>query len=111
MIEIDGTTPILPDAEMQALRFTDRSPEYWYYCKRVDGNTTLNFSINKVTGHYTETVLNEFFGQPEYYGRMKPEVRDQILFNIDTTINELNNAGLTLAVDHTLYGCEPEEKE
>ena len=108
MSGIDGTTPVLPDADMRALGFTDHRPKYWYYCKRVASDTTLNFTIYKVTGGYTELVANEFIGQPEYYGRMKPEYRDQILFNIDATINELNNAGLTLAVDHTLYGCEPE---
>ena len=107
MTKYDGVTPVLDDETMRALGFTDRVDTRWYYCRRVDdkGHTTLNITIQKDTGFYEELVMNEDFGQPEYYGQMKPEWRDLYRDTIDFHIRELNRAGLTLEVDHKQYGC------
>lgn len=100
------TTTLLPDAEMRALGFTDRREGYWYYCARVDSDTTLNISINKATGVWTEGVLNEHFGQPEHYGHMVEPYRTKIRDNVDQEIARLDAAGLQVAVDHREYGFE-----
>lgn len=106
--ESDGTTTLPPEEKMRELGFTDRREGYWYWCRRVDdkGYTTLNFTINKKTGSYTELVMNESFGQPEYYGHMKPKFRDETIAEIEKHLDYLNSNGLQLAVDHRLYGCE-----
>ena len=98
------TTPILPDANMRALGFTDRVEDHWYYCGRVGSDETVNFTIDKNTGVYNEMVMDESFGQPAYYGNMKPAYGIPMRQKVDQIIERLNAAGLTLAVDHTLYG-------
>jgi hypothetical protein len=98
------TTPVLSTAEMRKLGFTDRTKDNWYFCAGVDSDTTLNISINKETGVYTEYVLNEFGGQPEYYGRMKEPFRSRIHDAIEKHLAKLNAAGLDVHVDHSLYG-------
>lgn len=95
---------VLPDAEMRALGFTDHREGYWYYVTRVGSNTTLNISINKATGGYTERVLDEFFGQYEMYGRMMEPYRTAIRDNIDRELDRLNAADLQVRVDHAEYG-------
>ena len=104
----DGITALLPDEKMREIGFTDHVETRWYFCRRVDdkGHTTLNITIDKETGFYNELVMNEDFGQPEYYGQMKPEWRDLYRDTIDFYISELNKAGLTVTVDHREYGCE-----
>lgn len=108
MTNYDGKTPVLDDETMRALGFTDRAETRWYFCRRVDqqGHTTLNITIEKDSGLYKELVMNEDFGQPEYYGNMKPEWRDLYRDTIDLYLSELNKAGLTIEVDHRAYGCE-----
>lgn len=103
----DGITPLLDDEKMRALGFTDRREGYWYFCRRVDkqGHTTLNITIEKNTGYYEELVMNEDFGQPEYYGQMKLEFRDLYRDTIDAYLQELSLAGLAIQVDHRAYGC------
>lgn len=104
----DGVTPVLSDEKMRELGFTDNVDTRWYYCRRVDkkGYTTLNITIDKDTGYYKELVMDESFGQPEFYGQMKPEWRDLYRDTIDFHLSELNKAGLTIQVDHKAYGCE-----
>jgi hypothetical protein len=108
MTSYDGKTPILSDEEMRELGFTDHVETRWYLCRRVDkrGDTTLNITIEKDSGLYTELVMNEGFGQPEYYGNMKPEWRDLYRDTIDLELALLNKAGLTITVDHKAYGCK-----
>lgn len=104
MSTIDGNTPILSDARMRELGFTDFKKTSWYFCSRVESNVTLNITIDKKTGDYSELVMNEFFGQPEYYGEYKEPHRSNIKNNIDEKIHEFQKAGLTgLSVDHSLY--------
>ncbi len=107
MTTYDGKTPVLSDGAMRALGFTDRVETRWYLCRRVDkrGETTLNITIEKDSGLYTELVMAEAFGQPEYYGQMKPEYRDLIRDTIDLELALLNASGLTITVDHKAYGC------
>jgi len=98
------TTPILAEADMRALGFTDRRSGFWYYCTRLGRYETVNFTINKKSGVYEELVMDEACGQPAYYGRMKPEYGIPMRQKVDQIIERLNAAGLTLAVDHRLYG-------
>lgn len=105
--ETSIATP-LPDAEMRALGFTDHREDHWYYCARVDSDTTLNISIDKGTGAWTEDVLDEYFGQPEYYGNMIEPFRTKIRDNVDREVARLNAAGIAVAVDHREYGFEGE---
>lgn len=108
MTNYDGKTPLLDDEKMRALGFTDHVETRWYFCRRVDkrGDTTLNITIEKDSGLYKELVMSEAFGQPEYYGNMKPEWRDLYRDTIDAYLTELNLAGLDIQVDHKAYGCE-----
>lgn len=101
---IDGTTPILADETMRALGFTDHVPERWYIVKGLDRDVTLNITIDKATGNYEEFVIDEFFGQPAYYGNMVEPYRTDIRNAVDLEIGALNAAGLSVAVDHGLYG-------
>lgn len=107
MTKYDGKTPLISDDKMRALGFTDNVDTRWYLCRRVDkqGYTTLNITIEKDSGLYTELVMDEGFGQPEYYGNMKPEFRDLYRDTIDFEVGILNTAGLTIQVDHKAYGC------
>lgn len=107
MSNYDGKTPVLSDEEMRALGFTDRVETRWYLCRGLDkrGDTTLNITIEKDSGFYEELVMNEGFGQPEYYGQMKPEWRDLYRDTIDFELAILNKAGLDIHVDHKAYGC------
>lgn len=108
MSNYDGKTPVLSDDEMRALGFTDRVETRWYLCRALDkrGDATLNITIEKDSGLYTELVMNEGFGQPEYYGQMKPEWRDLYRDTIDFELAILNKAGLDIQVDHKAYGCD-----
>jgi hypothetical protein len=103
--EATDVTPVLADAVMRALGFTDRREGFWYFVERVGSNETINFSIDKATGQYTEDVLDEYFGQPAHYGNMTPKYGLPIRANIDLIVTRLATGGLNLFVDHTLYGC------
>lgn len=94
----------MSEEKMRELGFTDHREGWWYNCYRIDEDVTLNLSMNKDTGEWEEYVLNEMFGQPEYYGRMQPKYRKPIIERIDAIIAELKEAGLPFEVDHSLYG-------
>jgi len=99
------------DTMMRGLGFTDHVPENWYRCfSLLDGHTTLNLIMNKRTGNCTESVINESFGQHEYYGHMKPEYRDKFIEQIDTIIAEMSGHGFSFEVDHRHYGCEDSDE-
>ena len=102
----DGITTILPEDDMRWHGFTDHRAGFWYRVIRVGSGETLNITVNKLTGEYEELVMDEDFGQPAYYGRMKPVYRDAIRLAVDEQVCLLNAAGMTIAVDHRLYGCE-----
>lgn len=106
----DGNTPLLSDSEMTSLGFLDRNDEFWYFCKGIlysdnqrSTSVTLNISIEKSTGNYAELVMNEMFGQPEYYGNMKEPYRTNVISIIDAELKRMNEAGLNIQIDHTLY--------
>lgn len=101
----DGAVTLLTDGEMRALGFTDRREGYWYWSRNVDKYTSLNFTIDKLTGLYEELVMDEMFGQPDPYGQAKPEYRDAIIKKIDDYVKAFNDVGLDLNVDHREYGC------
>ena len=102
----DGITTILPDEDMRWIGFTDHREGFWYRVTRVGVGETLNITVNKLTGEYEELVMDEDFGQPAYYGRFHPVYRDAIRVAVDGQVRLLNAAGMTIAVDHRLYGCE-----
>lgn len=95
----------LPNARrMRKIGFTDRREGFWYYCKEVGRNTTFNLTINKDTGKYETLVMNESFGQPEYYGHMRDVYRAQIIANVDAVLHELGRDGVVVQFDHREYG-------
>jgi hypothetical protein len=96
---------------MKELGFTDHREGWWYRNYVLDDNVTLNLSLNKETGEWTEDVLNEMFGQPEFYGYAIPEWRDEIVAKIDRIIDTLKSQGLPFEVDHRQYGHRPEKGE
>lgn len=105
----DGVTPVLDDAGMRALGFTDHREGYWYFSERVGDRETLNISIEKTSGAYTEHVLDEDFGQPAHYGNMLPKWRWKYRDAVDTVVRYLNAGGLDIAVDHRAYGFKDGE--
>ncbi|MGW8431586.1 hypothetical protein ACWGJ9_10885 [Curtobacterium citreum] len=100
---MSGTTPLPSEEQMRALGFTDHREGHWYLCRRVGSDTTLNVSIEKTTGRWREDVLNEFFGQPEFYESMREPFRTDIRANIDAILVELAAAGITVTVVHDQY--------
>lgn len=90
---------------MRELGFTDRVTGRWYLVEPVGSAEALNITIEKATGDYAELVADEYFGQPAYYGRMVEPYSTSIRNAVDTILSRLNDAGLTIRVDHTAYGC------
>ena len=70
----------------------------------------LNITIDRKTGNYEELVMNEAFGQPEYYGQMKPEWRDFYRDAVDLYLRQLKLGGLDIKVNHEAYGYKGENK-
>lgn len=103
-MNVNGNTPVLSAQRMRELGFTDHVPEHWYWHGPVDHGVSLNVTIDKKTGDYQEGVINEWFGQHEFYGRMRPEFRDKVQAAIDEHLARLNGAGLTITVDARAYG-------
>lgn len=97
---------ISSEEKMRELGFTDHREGWWYACFRLADRVTLNLSVEKATGAWTEDVLNEDFGQPEYYGLATPEFRDEIISKIDEIISNLGYKGLLFKVDHRQYGVK-----
>jgi hypothetical protein len=91
---------------MRRLGFTDHREGWWYACFRLADRVTLNLSVEKATGAWTEDVLNEDFGQPEYYGLATPEFRDEMISKIDEITSNLRYKGLLFKVDHRQYGVK-----
>lgn len=89
---------------MRKLGFTDHREGYWYWTKRVGTETSFNLTINKETGGYETYVLNELFGQPEYYGNMIAPYREQIIANVNVILHELRRDGIHIEFDHAEYG-------
>lgn len=98
-----GRVTVLPDAEMRALGFTDHREGYWYFCTPVGSDVTFNLTVEKTTGEWDETVVDEVFGQPAYYGSMIEPYRTNITKRVDAVVTRLNYAGLDVSVDHNEY--------
>ncbi|MBL5974817.1 MAG: hypothetical protein D3X82_13915 [Candidatus Leucobacter sulfamidivorax] len=92
--------------EMRRFGFTDRREGHWYWSTRVGSDTTFNLTIEKETGEYETVVLNESFGQPEYYGRMVAVYGAQIVANVDVALHELRRFGLDIEFSHAEYGVQ-----
>lgn len=104
----DGVTKVLSNRDMKRLGFRNNVEGQWNWCRSLDltGDVTLNITIKRKTGEYKELVMSEAFGQPEYYGRMKPEWRDFYRDAIDLYLRQLRLGGLDIKVNHKAYGCE-----
>lgn len=97
----------LPNAkQMRRLGFTNRVEGQWYFCRSVGYDTTFNLTIWKESGAYDITILNESFGQPEYYGNMREVYKNQIMANIDVIVYELNRDGIEVEINHAEYGVK-----
>lgn len=97
-------TPTPDDNTMRKIGFTDHVSTQWYLCERVDSDTTFNLTVDKETGHYQTSVLNEFFLQPEmYYTYGKVEFRDKVISKINIITAMLNENGLNIVHDHKKY--------
>lgn len=99
----DGTTPLLTDEQMRELGFTDRVKGRWYLTQRVGSRESFNLSIDKDSGSYSETVIDEDFGQPAYFGRMRQEFRHDTVNRLWEVLNKLHTAGLRIEVDPCQY--------
>ncbi|WIB65302.1 hypothetical protein [Curtobacterium sp. MCBD17_040] len=100
-----ATTAVLPDDRMRELGFSEHRLSRWYLCRRVGPDLTLNISIDKTAGMVEENVLNEMFLQPEQYGLLPEPLRTATRDAIDAVLRDLSAAGLTVTVDHPVYGC------
>ncbi len=65
----------LSEEDMRALRFTDFTPESWYYTRSLGSTITFNLSVDKVTRKdgqhkFVIDVLDEDFLQPYDYQYM-----------------------------------------
>ena len=100
-----SVTPLLPDAKMRELGFTDHREGYWYYNAPLGNNITFDVTINKVTGEWTEDVLDEDFLQPYHYGRYDNPVVKGVRVAVDEQVAFLADHGITVAVDHREYGA------
>lgn len=97
----------IPNARaMRKLGFTDHREGHWYWSTRVGSDTTFNLTVNKETGEYETLVMNESFGQPEYYGHMVGVYCAQIRANVDVALFELRRGGIDLEFSHAEYGVE-----
>ena len=92
------------DSYMRELGFTDHREGFWYKSWMLDGEVSLNYTINKATYAWKEDVLNVMFGQPEYYNMMLPKWRDEMIAKIDAIVKELNDLGFLIQVNHEEYG-------
>jgi len=111
----DGITPLPSEERLREFGFTDYSPEYWYYTARVGGGESINITVNKTpvlrsgnpaAYHYRELIVDEFFGQPAYFGRMLPKPRYEIAQRISEQLAMLRDAGLEIEIDPREYGWE-----
>lgn len=94
------------DDEMRALGFTDRNPDSWYWCKQLASDITLNITVRKSDGGWTELVMDEMFGQPYHYGYYDTPLAKSLPALVDAEIARLNAAGIPVAVDHREYGVD-----
>jgi len=92
------------DSYMRELGFTDHREGFWYKSWMLDRDVSLNYTINKDTQAWKEDVLNEMFGQPEYYNSMIQKYREPIIAKIDAIVKELNDLGFHIEVNHEEYG-------
>ena len=109
----DGLTFLPSEEDLRGYGFTDHDPEKWYYTLRVGSAESLNITIPKVpVGEvlgepvygYTELVMDEYFGQPAYFGRMREEFRYSVAEEVSGILRTLLPLGLRIEVDPIEYG-------
>lgn len=103
----------LPSEEkLREFGFTDRREGYWYYSAPVGSNETFNLTIPKepigeVLGEpvysYTESVIDEFFGQHAYFGGMRDDFRYPLAEKISEALRGLLKIGIRVRVHPDEY--------
>lgn len=118
-VDSDGITTLPSEEALRAFGFTGHREGYWYYTARVGSAETLNITVAKepLAGYsdpslgepvygYTELVMDEYFGQPAYFGQMKEEHRIALATKLFGVLRGLYLLGLQIEVDPQEYGWE-----
>lgn len=108
---VDGRTPIPDENVFLELGFRKTGGLWFYYCGIGPSphNVSFNLEIDPDTGAWGELVLDDDFGQPYYYNCQRPETRNQYITEIDHIVERFNRHGLTVSVNHNLYGTPRKE--
>lgn len=96
----------IPEEEtMREFGFTDHVETSWYFVERIydDYPVSFNLKIDKDDYSYDTYVLDENFGQPEYYMEAKEEYKNLIIQNIDDIVQKMHAIGLNIVHDHNQY--------
>lgn len=111
----DGLTFLPSEEELRAFGFTDHVPAHWYWSARVGSAESINITVDKtpvgeVDGKfvyaYKELVMDEYFGQPAFFGNMKAEFRADLTRRLHAHLQAANALGLTVAVNPREYCWE-----
>jgi hypothetical protein len=84
--------PSVSDQDIREVGFTDYAKEKWYLCKRVFDHTTLNVTIIKNTGEVKIDVLDEFFLQPILFDLLVPDIKEEMINNVNQIISNLQSS-------------------
>ena len=111
-VDADGVTFLPSEEKLREFGFTDHREGYWYYSAPVGSNETFNLSIPKkpigeVLGEpvysYTESVIDELFGQYAYFGNMKDEFRYPLAVRLSGVLRGLLELGILIRVYPEAY--------
>ncbi len=107
-----GQTFLPSEEKLRAFGFTDRREGYWYYTTRVSSDESFNITIPKEPiGHiqgepvysYEELVIDEDFGQPSYFGNLRPELRYAMVEAVGSVLEKTRALGLNVRVNPREY--------
>lgn len=108
----DGALRIPSESELASLGFTDHNPKQWYYSVPLTKSESFNVTIHKApiaedgNGRiygYEELVMDEYFGQPAYFGRMGNDYRHKLTMKLLGVLAHLKKHGVNIAVDPRDY--------
>lgn len=114
-VDADGATFLPSEKKLRDFGFTDHRNGYWHYSARVGSSESFNLTIPKnpigyVLGEpvysYTEGVIDEFFGQHAYFGKMKDQFRYSLVEKLSTVLKGLMEIGLLIRVHPEEYSWE-----
>lgn len=107
-----GQTFLPSEEKLRAFGFTDRREGYWHYTTRVSSDESFNITIPKepvgeIDGEpvyrYEELVLDEDFGQPSYFGNLRPELRYAMAEAVSSVLEKTRALGLNVRVNPREY--------